>query len=187
MRVKLAAVSRCGIIGASSYLRESRMRRTRLLCAIGVSLWSAVVAGGQAAAPVALSRELRAHVKDERFEIVTSIRGLPLGVRDGLQTLFGSKALDIAEPGAEFQVTDVIVNPKLPIRRLVLAGCSTDHCLVYYERGGIAHTWHVALFHWTPAATRFEWGGIAPRRLGSIDDVRKAILSGAIKGPTTFW
>ncbi len=163
------------------------MRRTRFLCAVGVSVWSALVAGSQAAAPVALSRELRAHVKDERFEIVTSIRGLPLGVRDGLQTLFGSKALDIAEPGAEFQVTDVIVNPKLPIRRLVAAGCSTDHCLVYYERGGIAHTWHVALFHWTPAATRFEWGGIAPRGLGSIDDVRNTILSGAIKGPTTFW
>ena len=163
------------------------MRRTRFLCAVGVSVWSAVVAGSQAAAPVALSRELRAHVKDERLEIVTSIRGLPLGVRDGLQTLFGSKALDIAEPGAEFQVTDVVVNPKLPIRRLVAAGCSTDHCLVYYERGGIAHTWRVALFHWTPAATRFEWGGIAPRGLGSIDDVRNAILSGAIKGPTTFW
>ena len=163
------------------------MRRTRLLCSIGVSLWSAVVAGNQAAPPVALSGELRAHMQDERFGIVTSIRGLPLGVRDGLQTLFGSQALDIAEPGAEFQVTDVIVDPQLPIRRLVAAGCSTDHCLVYYERGGIAHTWHVALFHWTPAATRFEGGGIAPRGLASIDDVRNAILSGAIKGPTKFW
>ena len=163
------------------------MRRTRLLCAIGVSLWSAVVAGSQAAPPIVLSPGLRAHVKDERFGIVTSIRGLPLGVRDGLQTLFGSQALDIAEPGAEFQVTDVIVDPQLPIRRLVAAGCSTDHCLVYYERGGIAHTWHVALFHWTPAATRFEGGGIAPRGLASIDDVRNAILSGAIKGPTKFW
>ena len=100
---------------------------------------------------------------DERFGIVTSIRGLPLGVRDGLQTLFGSQALDIAEPGAEFQVTDVILNPKLPIRRLVAAGCSTDHCFVYYERGGIVHTWQVALFHWTPAATGFEWGGTARR------------------------
>ena len=163
------------------------MRQTRLLCAIGVGLWSAVMAGSQAAAPVELSLELRAHVKDDRFGIVTSIRGLPLGVRDGLQTLFGSKALDIAEPGAEFQVTDVIVNPKLPTRRLVAAGCSADYCLVYYERGGIAHTWHVALFHWTPAATRFEWGGTAPSGLATIDDVRNATLTGAIKGPTGFW
>ena len=163
------------------------MRRTRLLCAIGVSLWSAVVAGSQAAAPVVLSPGLRVHVKDERFGIVTSIRGLPLGVRDGLQTLFGSQALDIAEPGAEFQVTDVIVDPQLPIRRLVAAGCSTDHCLVYYERGGIAHTWQAALFHWTTQATRFEWGGTAPAGLATVDDVRNAILSGAIKGPNKFW
>ena len=102
------------------------MRRTRLLCAIGVSVWSAVAAGNQAAPPMALSAALRAHVKDARFGIVTSIRGLPLGVRDGLQTLFGSQALDIAEPGAKFQVTDVIVDPNLPIRRLVAAGCSTE-------------------------------------------------------------
>ena len=163
------------------------MRCTRLFCAIGVSLWSAVVTGSQAAPTGALSEALRAHVKDERFQIVTSIRGLPLGVRDGLQKLFASPDLDIAEPGAEFQATDVIVNPKLPIRRLVAAGCSTDHCLVYYERGGIAHTWHVALFHWTPEATRFEWGGTAPGGLATIDDVRKAVLSGAIRSPNKVW
>jgi hypothetical protein len=156
------------------------------LCAIGVSLWLAVAAGSQAPNAGALSGALRAHVQDERFQVVTSIRGLPLGVRDGLQMLFGSGALDIAEPGAEFQVTDVVVNPKLPIRRLVAAGCSTDnHCLVYYERGGIDHTWHVALFHWTPAATRFEGGGAAPGGLATVDDVRRAILAGWIKAK--FW
>ena len=163
------------------------MRRTRLLCAIGLSLWPLVVAGHQTAPAAALSGALRAHVNDERFGIVTSIRGLPLGVRDELQTLFGSNTLDIAEPGAAFQVTDVVVNPKLPMRRLVAAGCSTDHCIVYYERGGIAHTWQVALFHWTPAATRIEFGGAAPGNLKTIDEVKNALMSGAIKGPAKFW
>ena len=163
------------------------MRRTRFLCALFVAFCPAVIVGSQAAAPVVLPAALQVHIKEEQFQIVTSIRGLPLGVRDGLQTLFGSQALDIAEPGREFQVTDVIVKPNLPIRRLVAAGCSTDHCLVYYERGGIAHTWQVVLFHWTPAATRFESGGIAPRGLASIDDVRNALLSGAIKGPNKYW
>ena len=163
------------------------MRCTRFFCAIGVSLLSAVVTGSQAAPSGALSETLRAHVKNDRFQIVTSVRGLPLGVRDALQTLFGSPTLDIAEPGAEFQVTDVIGNTTLPIRRLVAAGCSPDHCLVYYERGGIAHTWQVALFHWTPAATKFEWGGTAPGGLKTIDDVRNAVLSGAIKSPNKFW
>jgi hypothetical protein len=159
----------------------------RVLGAIGAALWSAVVAGSQAASPIVLSGNLRAHVTDERFDIVTSIRGLPLGVREELQTLFGSPTLDIAEPGAAFQATDNIVDPKLLPRRLVAAGCSSDHCLVYYERGGFAHTWQVALFHWTPAATRFEWGGYAPGGLTTIDEVRKAALAGAITGPARFW
>ena len=164
------------------------MRCKRHLCAIGVSLWSAVAIGSQAAPTVALSETLRAHVKNEQFAIITSIRGLPLGVRDGLQTLFGSQSLDIAEPGTEFQATDVIGTTILPFRRLVAAGCSPDHhCLVYYERGGIAHTWQVALFQWTPAATRFEWGGAAPGGLATIDDVRNAVVSGAIKSPNKVW
>ena len=165
------------------------MRPTRLLCAIGVSLWSAGVAGNQAAPTTTLPEALRAHVKDERFGgIVTSIRGLPLGVRDELQTLFGSQTLDIAEPGAEFQATDIVSNPKLPTRRLIAAGCSRDnHCLVYYERGGQTRTWRVALFHWTPTATRFEWGGTAPGGLTTIDDVRNAVVSGVIKTANRGW
>jgi hypothetical protein len=161
--------------------------RLRLLSAIGVSVWSAVVFGSQASPTGPLSEALRAHVKNDRFQTVTSIRGLPLGVRDALEMLFGSSGLDIAEPGAEFQTTDVVSKPDLPIRRLVAAGCSSDHCLVYYEHGGIAHTWQVALFHWTPALTRLELGGAAPGGLKTIDDVRNAVLSGAIKSANNRW
>ena len=125
-------------------------------------------------------------MQKETFGIVTSIRGLPLGVRAELQTLFGSQSLDIAEPGARFQVGEASVS-KLPTRRLIAAGCSYKRCLVYYERGGRAHTWHVALFHWTPEATRFEWGGAAPAGLKTIADVQRAVLSGAIQRPPGFW
>ena len=162
------------------------MRRTHLLCALGVSLWTAVTAAGQATDAGALSAALRAHVQNERFEIVTSVRGLPLGVRDALQMLFGSATLDIAESGAEFQADGVAANSKLPIRRLVAAGCAKDHhCLVYYERGGTERTWHIALFQWTPAATSFEGGGTAPAGLTSIDDVRRVIVAGWMK--PRFW
>ena len=164
-----------------------KMRRIRFFGAIGLGLWSAVAAGGQTTPAVALSEALRTHVRGEQFEIVTSVRGLPLGVRNELQSLWRSQTLDIAEPGAEFQVTDAIVNPGLATRRLVAAGCSTDHhCLVYYERGGQAHTWLVALFHWTPAATRLEWGGTAPGGLKTIDDVRNVVVSGAV-GQNGIW
>jgi hypothetical protein len=161
------------------------MRRTKFLWVIYVSISAVVCAGSQTARTADLSEELRRRVRDEKFGMVTSIRGLPLGVREELVTLFGSEGLDIAEPGGEFQAT---VNPTLPLRRMVAAGCTIEYCLVYYGRGGgVAHTWHVALFHWTPAETRFEWGGAAPGGLKTIDDVRRAVLAGAIQRPHEFW
>jgi hypothetical protein len=162
------------------------MRCTNLLLAFAISVLPVVTVVSQAPAADALPGPVRAHVNDDRFEVVTSVRGLPLGVRDQLQTLFRSAVLDIAEPGAAFRATDVILDRNLPTRRLVMAACSNDHCLVYYERGGIAHTWHVALFHWTPAATRFEWGGIAPGGLKTINDLRKAALSGSVKASSSW-
>jgi hypothetical protein len=161
------------------------MRVAIPIFASALLLWSCAAAGGQAAAP--LSDALRAHLKNDRFQIVSTLRGLPLGVRDELSALFGGRYLDIAEPGTAFRATDVVVDPALSTRRLVTAACSMDHCFVYYERGGIAHTWHVAVFRWTPDATRFEWGGNAPGGLGTVDAVRTALLSGAVKGSSNAW
>lgn len=152
-----------------------------------VFLWSTVVACSQATTAAPLTAELRDHLKDERLQIVTSIRGMPIGVRDGLQTLFFSETLDIAEIGAEFQGSTTPRNSKLPLRRLAAAGCSYDHCLVYYELGGDPRAWRVALFHWAPEETRFEWGGTAPGGLKTIDEVKQAVLAGAVKGPTEVW
>ena len=110
----------------------------------------------------------------------TSKRGLPLGVRDAMTALFGNGNLDIAEPGAPFRQTGGAPTPNLPTRRMINASCSYDRCLVYYERGGTPPTRSVLLFYWTPAATRLEFGGAAPAGLATGDDVRKAVLAGAI-------
>ena len=134
----------------------------------------------------ALPRSLRGHLRGEQFVAVSGVAALPSDVRDGLQVLWHSPKFELAEPGAEFQVTDVIVKPNLPIRRLILAGCSTDHCIIYYEHGGIAHTHAVVLFQ-TKGAVRFEWGGAAPRDLGDLAQVQAAVLSGTVRGGTTYW
>ena len=164
------------------------MRRTGLLSALALSLCSIAAASGQPGAAGALPAALRAHLQADRFELVTSVRGLPLGVRDHLQMRFGTGTLDIADPGAPYQGTDPAAGRQLPARRLVAAGCSVDfHCLVYYERAGAARTWHALLFHWSPAATRVEWGGAAPGGLATVEDVRKAMLAGAVTRDAGIW
>jgi hypothetical protein len=156
------------------------MRLRGLFGGLALALWPVVLSVSQST-PSVLSPDLRAHLTTERFQIVTAIRGTPLGVRDAMRELFGGPSLDIAEPGAPFQGTGPAENLTLASRRLVVAGCSMDHCLVYYELAGAARTWKVALFHWTPEKTRFEFGGTAAPGLKTIDDVRTAVLSGAVK------
>ena len=157
-----------------------------VMAGIVAGVWSAAAILGQATSAGALSPTLRTHLQTERFQLVTSVRGLPLGVRERLQQMFGSTTLDIADPGAEFARAEARAGSSLPTRRMVAAGCSVDnHCLVYYERGGAPLTRRVALFHWTPAATRFEWGGTAPAGFATIDDVRTAIVAGKITGGRT--
>jgi len=159
----------------------------RLLCAIGVSLWSATPVANQVASCAALPRELRAHVPGERFGVVSSLSGLPAGVRSELQALFGSRTLDIVDPGLAFRSEGDAADSALPPRRLVAAACSYEDCLVYYERVGRARMWRVVLVHWKPNLTKVEWGGAAPGGLTTIQDVRTAVLSGAIKSSPGPW
>lgn len=54
----------------------------------------------------------------------------------------------LAEPGEEFQATDVVdpAKPPLLARRLIFAGFSKTLFVLYYERGGIAHTRHAFVY-----------------------------------------
>jgi hypothetical protein len=160
--------------------------RAPLLCALGVSLWCSTVAARQPTPSAALPPAVRAHVQNERFDTVSSLNGLPAGVRAELRLLFGSETLDIVDPGRRFQEATT-AGSTLPIRRLVSAGCSRAHCLIHYERGGDSRVWRVVLFHWTGKATSLEWGGIAPGALTRIEDVRSAVLGGRIRGSAGPW
>jgi hypothetical protein len=143
---------------------------------------AAIQADGQ---PTTVPDTLRAHLREERFSPLTTIGALPAGLRQGLQALFGGPTLDMAEPGARFQATDLMVMPRLPPRRLTAAGCSADHCLVYYERGGYAHVYYAALFKVSTDGTRFEFGGPAASGLPDLGAVKDALLAGKVVGQPT--
>ena len=163
-------------------------RSFRPLLVVVVAIWSLTGRVQSQTGITTLPAALRTHLQAEQFQLVTAIRGFPLGVRDKLQELFGT-GLDIANPGQPFQGTGQPVQ-SVPFRRLIVGGSTTDnHCLIYYERGGATITHRAILFQWSPDETRIEFGGVAPAGLVTIDDVKKALLSGAVKGsnPPVPW
>lgn len=72
----------------------------------------------------------------ERFHEARSISDLP----PSIVTLCGSQ---LADPGEKWNATDAIIDPTLPGKRLIWAAVSGEYYVVHYERGGIAHTFHI--------------------------------------------
>jgi len=89
----------------------------------------------------------------------------------------------LAEPDGKWNATDSIINPSLPGKRLIWAAIGGDYYVVHYERGGIAHTFHVSVAKFTKndTDTKLVWqpvGGpfkdylafVAGLRNGKLDD-----------------
>jgi hypothetical protein len=71
-----------------------------------------------------------------RFHEIHFISDLPAAI----VALCGSK---LADPAEKWNATDSILDPTLPGKRLIWAAIGGDYYVVHYERGGIAHTYHV--------------------------------------------
>src|SRR5438552_17488709 len=110
------------------------MKRFGLCLLLGVAMQSLSYAN-----VTKLSPEDRSMLQDSsRFHEVRSTRDLPppivaLCADDGR----------LAEPGQKWNATDSIMDPTLPGKRLIWAAVGGDYYVIHYERGGIAHTFHV--------------------------------------------
>ncbi len=77
-----------------------------------------------------------------RFHEVHSTGDLPSAL---LALCDGGGDGKLAEPGQNWNATDVIADPTLPGKRLIWAAIGGEYYVVHYERGGIAHTYHILI------------------------------------------
>jgi hypothetical protein len=95
------------------------------------------------------------------FNAVDQVKSLPQAVRNEIG--------DLAEPGESFQSTDVVRGKRLPSRRLIFAGISERYSIVHYERGGIAHSFLVAVVELSNGKANVVWVSNA----GHMADLRE--------------
>ena len=74
-----------------------------------------------------------------RFHEVRSTKDLP----PAIVALCAGDHGKMADPGQNWQATDVIMEPNLPGKRLIWGAIGGDYYVVHYERGGIAHSFHI--------------------------------------------
>jgi len=118
-----------------------------------------------------LSAEHRKALQDsKRVHEVRSTTNLPPAV----VALCADDNGRLAEPGQNWEPTDVIIDSKLPRKRLIWAATDGEYLVVHYERGGIAHSFHVLIAELKHGNTnpRVVWRGVG----GQLKDY-KAFLA----------
>jgi len=129
------------------------------------------------------------HLIDGACTLVRSTRLLPEPLKAAFAELTKESEFKLADPGEEFQAGDVVVDPRLPFRRLILAGRCGENWFIHYERGGIAHSFALVVFQ--PDLQRgfkFIWGEMGLPKLILIADIRRVLADAKpLSGPGSYW
>jgi hypothetical protein len=150
-----------------------------LLCFLGVG--SVLCVGQTRYKPPfrTLSVSERTHILDGQFTFQKDVTQLPTSLKLQISRLAGEKDFRMANPGEEYQSTDVILRPGLPRRRLLFAGISKDKIFILYESGGYSHRYYLAVFHLDPKRkVTFLWMGTGTQGAASLRQLRMMVAAG---------
>jgi len=135
-----------------------------------------------------LSTEDRRALQDSsRFREVHSTSDLPAAV----VALCTNGAGKLADPGEKWNATDAITDPTLPAKRLIWAALGGEYYVVHFERGGIAHTYHILVARLTDGDSQPKvlWraiGGPLKDYAAFADALRAGKLDDRL-GNSKFW
>ena len=154
------------------------MKRIATSIASGILLLGAAIAA--VAAVGHLPADVRAALEQTKdFQSFSSVSAVPESVRDAFARAVRDSEFAMAEPGAKWQVTDVILEGGLPWRRLQAGAVSSDFLVIFYEHGGIAHSYHVCVFRMKVGSAQLVWRAARPKNVVSLDALKSAIRAGA--------
>ena len=159
----------------------------RRAVSIALGLAALIGIGGIAYSADAMSAaDARRELLETNFTMVTKTQEVPEPVRVLLAALTKTKGQVLAEPGAKYQETDVVTEPGLPRRRLVLAGNGKGVYFVAYELGGRGHSHHIAVFEWVPGQISLVWRAVLDRRVSGLNDLRELVRQGKYKDDPAY-
>jgi hypothetical protein len=114
------------------------------------------------------------------YKILRRVSDLPAAIQR-LYTVKGESRIAMADPGQKFESTDVIEDPALPRRRLILAGVAQGRAFLHYEEGGIVHSYVLELFRLEPPETAVGvWRGFYGQHQ-NLDDMQQDVSKSGCK------
>ena len=120
------------------------------------------------------------------FRSAGSVTAIPDSARVAFARAVRDPSFAMAEPGAKWQSTDVILEQGLPWRRLQAVAVSPEWLVLFYEHGGIGRSYHVCVFRVKADGAELVWRANRARTVVSLDELNRAIDSGDVRDDPKF-
>ena len=147
-----------------------------LRCVLATALMSitpalAALTGAALDPPASLTEELHTLHEIRRVEKLPLViqRGMFAGANGGKSA---SEDWKLAEPGGPWRATDIVIDPKLPSRRLLFAACNLRFCILHYEHGGIGENERILGLLKTGKNYKVIWDVVGFQVVGSLIDLQ---------------
>lgn len=125
----------------------------------------------------------RSQVVSGDYETVSDVNLLPDVVRDSYGIGSHKPLSGMANPGQSFNATDLILNNKLPRKRLVFAAVRRvdNFWIVHFEYGGIAHGYEVHFLSTSTNTTTPVWRCNLQEAAKDLQTLKDKVVTGACK------
>lgn len=117
---------------------------------------------------------------------IRASRELPDQIKNAFATITHTKSFALADPGAEFNATDI--EPGVPERRQLLAGRCQDRWFIEYEHGGTAKSVALMVLRSNPdKSVTFVWGRQLKNSAKDLAQLRVALANAAFWDAPHSW
>jgi len=157
-------------------------RRVSLGIGVLIILWFAacIELPAQSETKTSLSKTDRDNIFKSDFTMVKNTEAIPANVKQSFAEITREPSFALANPGQEYQATDVVnpKKPRLPWRRLIFAGRCGDKWFIHYERGGIGHSYAIVLLSDDGGnRPRLLWGGVGFSGAENLTELRALVAA----------
>ena len=115
----------------------------------------------------------------DEYVVYTTVDSIPKPIIDTFSS-YPDVGIPMADPGEDYNETDVEDKPGLPFSRLIFAGHSDQNWFVFSEEGGIARHNKLVLYKYTNGQVKFRCMLVFYHKPDDLDlaGLRRMITSG---------
>jgi hypothetical protein len=119
---------------------------------------------------------------DPSLTYVTKVSDIPDSVIEVMKTATGYDKLKMANKGGKWNMSDAVLDPDLPFRRLIWAVEAQKHFVVHYEHGGIGYSTHFLVISppGDDGKRKLEWAAVSFKKADNLKKFLTMAKSGKL-------